>query len=540
MSGNINTMVYKNIQNAENFVKENVGSAAFFSEICDIALSLMKKVDDYTADEIEAIMIIDDALQNYLSTRTSIHLLNTSTINPRFGLNQNDQKMIEYLQNIAKIYSTMLVQTALRAKAPQSLSLKLASRTLLNLNRAIKWILFDFSIPGENIWLCINSTFKLIERLDLLNSPMNAYSHTIKTTIADQFLLAHMLNAIRSGYFCATEVTWTVSVLEKFSDRINIKSTPCDTFCFSCEINSKQPALPYKPNKQEKVNPDQRFWSMDPIIRILNQCRVSILVGNTPAELSQLNITLSHHPAFLENLLEAWGKPSQKIEPKTFLGDPQEITCTIGLNHINRLYQKNQPLTQPIFTLSLLSIEEEEEAIQQDMEENKNEAEGKAEPLSAQIIALGNDSIDISFIPPSIGAFTLGSLILWERPENQNDYKQKGIGFFNRIQRDGNTIKANIIRLGINPILSEVVPIKNSDKAHLWSKSTQVLLCKNTKKEASKYHIISPHHPNGKNNIWGLKLKNRLFSFQTGQFVYSTAEWCITEISILEEVTEKN
>ena len=538
MTNSIDNPVYKNVKNAEDFIKENARSAAFFSEVCDIALSLANKVDDYTPDEIEAIMVIDDALQNYLSTRTSVHLMTTSTINPRFGLNHNDQKMIGYLQNIAKIYSTMLVQTAIRGVASQKLSLKLASRTLLNLNRAIKWILFDFSTPAENIWQCINSTYKLIERLNLLDLPVMAYSHTPKTTISDQFLLAHMLNTIRSGYFSATEVTWTISILEKFSSRINIKTTPCEAFCFVCEINSNQPAGPYKSDKQEKPNPEQRFWSMDPVVRIINQCRVNLLVGNTPIELSQLNISLNYYPNFLENLLDAWGKPSLKTEAKTFLDEPQEVTCTVGLNHINHLYQKNKPLVQPLFSLSLLSMEEEEEAIHQQDEDKKIEEE--SHPLSAQIIALGKNSIDISFPPPSIGHFTLGSLMLWENTDSNNNDKQKGIGFFNRIKREGNILKANIIRLGINPILSEVVPVKNSDMAHLWSRNTQILLCKDAKRENSKYHIISPHHPNAKSNIWGLKLKNRLFSFQTGQILHTTAEWCVTEITILEEITEKN
>ncbi len=524
-------LIYQNIESAKNFLAFYDKKSDFFKVVYDLALHLIDKEENYREEEINAIMLIDDAIQETLNKKELTLVVSAGSTSAKLGLGEHDKQLFSFFDAFSKIYSAMLIQT-MRNHSKEML-LQVAARTLYNLNRLVKWTLYDYSRLSETIWQCMNLSYLLTEQKGVVTHAVRPYTQLPETTLQDLFIRGHMLSLSQTGYFNIQEINFIYTILEKYSNRIQIYTEPIDSVCFICAINSNKPAHLFR---KEKITEHSRFWTMDVMTRLLNQWRVSNLIGEEIIGLDKQN-ALPDNPIFINKLLAIWTKTDIGIESKTYLDQPIELICTSDFNQIKGTFFSDKTSSKNKFSyLDTLSLEVTDSGAS--AAETNVPVQLTPGPFPAQMMSISSSSIDVVYDLTGRTALNLYSLILWQPPAGSA--VQGGIGFLNRLQRgEGEQIKANIIMLGLKPTLATVLPAQDSDKQHLWAKKAPVLLCKTSNKKTQKYSIISNYQPSKTSDSWAIKLKNRIFSFKTKEVTYLGNGWCCIDIDILAEVVQK-
>ncbi|WP_434778030.1 hypothetical protein [Neisseria sp. Ec49-e6-T10] len=526
----------QNTQAAKAFLEVYGRSPNLIAELNPHLATLTKKIDDYTNDEIEAILLLDASCQEFLELYLEKYLTTANQI--QFGLSQKEKPLVDFFNSMATIYSAALCQVALRSTV-KNLIVTLAGKTLHHLTQHLKWFLFDSSTPDNQVWLCANSTYLLSDKLQLTEEPFILYENTQATTLQDLFIIINMLSTLKHGLFSPKEVDFTHRILKKYSNRIHIANEPIEhVICYYVTIDQNQPAQVYQ---NIPVNQQQRFWSIQPLEATMNPWRVSVLVDIEPKELKELSISLSN-TYFLDKLFTVWQK-SHIIASRAKRESRNDIVeCVSGFQHILNDLQSKAPKKQKTTldkSLSLATLDDDGRKF------NEIDAiQAKEHPVIPQftgrMLNLSSSGVGMTFEISSQDTLNIDTLISWQTITKNGDKNKSELATIIRLQKhDNDHFIAGMARLAQNPVFSQIMPLDSPDLHNPWHKGAKVILCKNFDEQTPHYCIVSTQKPVFDKSIWAIQLNNRIFSFQPNRLIRQGIGWYFTQIDILEEVAKK-
>lgn len=522
--------IFRSVENVRAFLQENEKKPDFFKIIYDFFLALSSNPENFNLEEIKAIMLLDEAVQNMVEKKEAAFLVSANSLSyNKFGLTEQDKHLIIFFDILSTIYSELFIQSI--KSNSKSLLLQLSSKTLSNLNRMIKWTIYDYGMLTESMWKRLNLTYLLCEKQDIVTEPVTPYPNAPETTLQDLFIQGHMLAFCANGFFDTAEIDLVHTILKKFSNRIHLQREPTSVACFTCTLNANRPAHLYLVD--ENINKADRFWSMNEITRILNQWRVNNMIGQGTSVLPSLKLASS---SFVGKLLATWTKIDIQIEAKTYLDTPSPIVCLEGLDQLKLdfLGPDKSGQQRMLSQMETLTLSMEGDAPHSAPEIEKPEL--KIKPLFANMTAIGKASVDILHdLKDDEDVLKLYSLVSWQKmPKKGPQYYV--VGFLNQLQREeAKKVKANIVLLGSKPILTSIALIDRSSSKTSSSKKFSVILCKTLNKKNQKYCIITDRQLNDLGSNWTIMLNNIAFNFEIKTTSHSGKGWYCLDIDILSE-----
>lgn len=524
---------------AKEFLNQSRAAFAIVDDVYRFLSPLANQSD--ILDQLESIFLLDDACQELLNVRVAKFVSNSQKA--RFILDLKDQQVVDYITLLSSIYShalhDCLTDIQKQQKPEAKILLKLIARTLHYFGQKVKWNLFCYNSPSENTWQKINGAYHFAETLKLAEKSVFIFDKdSDATTAQDLFLRAHMLGVLRHGTLTPLEIEQAYEILQKFSNRINVRTAPNLNTVFVITLGTHEVANYYQ---DTPINSMQRFWSMQLIEATINQWRAALIAGYPPTDLVIKEFQL----ATMNKLIDAWKR--KRTLPDRAERESVNIptTCIIGFASIIKKFSQieasneEKSVKPPILRPEMLELVEKSPVV------NKNIPEVKEVPIAElPSTILGNSSTGVLISIPITEQLNveLNSLVTWFVQNDSTTVVNLGIIRRLRHQKD-HIVLAGIEFICENPLLTRIFPIKEveeeDDLPHPPNQKKKIitfikaLLCQTVVKEQKKYILLTAQAtPENKLN-WKLMIQNKEFEFKIKDVIKHNSNWCTTNIQIL-------